>query len=75
MSPVPQSDPVAPRGTGDERLEADAVDASGRPVFAPDGTDLTVIRWMLEMSPEQRIQWLQSHLRAVATIRRDQPHP
>lgn len=50
-------------------------DANGDPVFAADGTDLTVIRWMLAMSPEERLRWLQSHMRAVARIRREQRGP
>ena len=41
------------------------------PAFAADGTDLTVIRWMLALSPEERLRWLQTHLRGVATLRRD----
>jgi hypothetical protein len=32
------------------------------PIYAPDGTDLTLIRWMLAMSPAERLATLQSHL-------------
>ncbi len=42
------------------------------PAFAADGTDLTVIRWMLAMSPEDRLRWLQTHMRGVADLRRGQ---
>ena len=42
------------------------------PSFAADGTDLTVIRWMLAMSPEDRLRWLQTHMRGVAELRRGQ---
>ena len=48
-------------------------DADGLPAFAEDGTDLTVIRWMLALSPEERLRWLQSHMQAVATLTRDHP--
>ena len=47
-------------------------DADGLPAFADDGTDLTVIRWMLAMLPEERLRWLQCHMQAVTTLRRDQ---
>ena len=53
--------------------EAKQTDANGLPAFADDGTDLTVIRWMLAMLPEERLRWLQSHMQAVATLGRDQP--
>ncbi len=43
------------------------------PSLADDGTDLTVIRWMLAMSADERLAWLQAHMRSVAAIRRDQP--
>ena len=52
---------------------ATTMDADGLPAFAGDGTDLTVIRWMLAMSPEDRLRWLQTHMRGVAVLRRDQP--
>ena len=40
--------------------------------FAEDGTDLTVIRWMLELTPEERLQWLQTHMQGVASLVRDE---
>lgn len=39
------------------------------PPFAPDGTDLTVIRWMLACSPEERVRWLESHMQALELLR------
>lgn len=49
-------------------------DANGLPVFAEDGTDLTVIRWMLAMSPEQRLRCLQMTMQAVNRFSRAEPH-
>jgi hypothetical protein len=38
--------------------------------FAPDGTDLTLIAWMLDLTPEQRLQSAQSMVDLVAAVRR-----
>jgi len=60
----------------DERAHAgESAHASGLPVFADDGTDLTVIRWMLGLSPDDRLRWLQNHMRAVARIGHVQQRP
>ena len=56
----------------DARTGAADEDAEGLPVYAEDGTDLTVIRWMLALSAEERLRWLQSHMQAVAALTRDQ---
>ena len=37
--------------------------------WADDGVDATLIRWMLEMTPSQRLDALQSHVDAVLGIR------
>ncbi len=41
-------------------------------VFAADGVDLTVIRWMLERTPEQRLEAAQQLIDAAWALRRDQ---
>jgi len=38
--------------------------------YSEDGVDLTLIRWMLSLSPEQRLQFLQSQTNAILAIRR-----
>jgi hypothetical protein len=40
---------------------------------APDGTDLTLIRWMLSLSPTERLRVLQSHVEAIEAIRAANP--
>jgi hypothetical protein len=52
-------DPTPPRGTPPESID-----------FSPDGVDLTLIRWMLSLTPAQRLQVLQQHVNAVLRIRR-----
>ena len=38
--------------------------------MAPDGTDLSLIRWMLSLTPEQRLRTLQNNVRSVWRLRR-----
>ena len=42
------------------------------PQFSEDGVDLTVIRWMLSMTPKQRLETLQNHVRTILRIRGEQ---
>jgi hypothetical protein len=37
--------------------------------FSDDGVDLTLIRWMLSLSPAERLQVLQSNIRSLEKIR------
>ena len=39
------------------------------PTHSPDGVDLTLIRWMLSLTPAERLQVLQRHLRSILKIR------
>ena len=39
-----------------------------RETHAPDGTDLTLIRWMLPLSHEERFEVLQSGARSLALL-------
>jgi len=36
---------------------------------APDGVDVTLIRWMLSLSPRQRLLVLQRNLRSIRRLR------
>ncbi len=42
------------------------------PNTAKDGTDLTLIRWMLSLTPLQRLQVLQNQINGIARLRRGQ---
>jgi hypothetical protein len=44
------------------------VDKSDR---SPDGVDRSLIRWTLSLSPRQRLQVLDEHLRTIRALRRD----
>jgi hypothetical protein len=39
------------------------------PEYSEDGVDLTVIRWMLSLSPAERLEVLQGHVNAIEAIR------
>lgn len=34
-----------------------------------DDSDLSLIRWMLSMTPEERVETLQAHIRAIHELR------
>lgn len=38
------------------------------PSHSPDGVDLTLVRWMLALSPAERLQVLQSGARSLAAL-------
>jgi hypothetical protein len=38
--------------------------------YSEDGVDLTLIRWMLSLTPAERLQFLQRHVNAVLAVRR-----
>ncbi len=40
------------------------------PTHSEDGVDLTLIRWMLAMTPAERLQTLQRTVRSILRLRR-----
>ena len=44
-------------------------DEQNLPDYSPDGVDLTLIRWMLSMTPAERLQVLQQFVNSVLEIR------
>jgi len=41
--------------------------------YTNDGVDLSLIRWMLSMTPTQRLQTLQNNIRSVMRLRGEKP--
>jgi hypothetical protein len=39
------------------------------PDYSPDGVDLTLIRWMLSLTPAERLQFVQNHVNGILAIR------
>ena len=42
--------------------------AGSEEIDSPDGVDLTLVRWMLALTPEERLRVLQEHQTALAEI-------
>jgi hypothetical protein len=45
---------------------------AGPPTHSEDGVDLTLIRWMLSLSPAERLQVLQENVGAILRLRREE---
>ena len=43
--------------------------------FSSEGVDLTLIRWMLSLTPEERLEVLQNNVRAILRLRRENREP
>jgi len=43
--------------------------SADEPAYSEDGVDLTLIRWMLSMTPAERLQVLQQYVDSVLSIR------
>jgi len=41
--------------------------------YTNNGVDLSLIRWMLSMTPTQRLQTLQNNIRSVMRLRGEKP--
>lgn len=39
------------------------------PEYSEDGVDLTLIRWMLSLTPAERLEFLEDHINSVLEIR------
>jgi hypothetical protein len=50
-------------------LEPDELCAPDRPAYSPDGVDLTLIRWMLSLTPAERLDVLQDFVDFVMEAR------
>lgn len=44
------------------------------PTHSEDGVDLTLIRWMLSLTPAQRLQTLQNNVLAILKLRDANPN-
>lgn len=55
-------------GPGEDKKLTPAIPQSDR-VYSEDGVDLTLIRWMLSLTPAERLDVLQQHLRSILRLR------
>ena len=49
-----------------ERVEI--IHEAGEKAYSEDGVDLTLIRWMLSLSPEERLRYLQKNVRSITRL-------
>ena len=48
---------------------SDREQASEPEAFSDDGVDVTLIRWLLSLTPAERLQVLQSNIRSLEKLR------
>jgi hypothetical protein len=46
-----------------------AIDDAPLPEYSEDGVDVTLIRWMLSLTPRERLQFLEDRINDVLKIR------
>lgn len=56
-------DPLPPANSSEEMSGAQTL-----PMYSEDGVDLTLIRWMLSLTPTERLQVLQQHVQSLARL-------
>jgi hypothetical protein len=44
-------------------------DLAGLTDYTADGVDLTLIRWMLSLTPAERLEFLEQHVNDIVSIR------
>ncbi len=65
---------MTPRGPGREAESEEMAGSGDLPTHSEDGVDLTLIRWMLSLTPAERLSVLQQNVRAILKLRHDNPH-
>ena len=56
--------------SADELISRSGASSPDEPARSEDGVDLTLIRWMLSLTPAQRLEVLQSHQAALDSLRK-----
>ena len=57
------------RGRAEAPAETGPLAPASERAYSEDGVDLTLIRWMLSLTPLERLEALQSSLRAIGRLR------
>ncbi len=52
-----------------EGYDSEYISDLTEPAYSEDGVDLTLIRWMLSLTPTERLQVLQQHINAMEKLR------
>jgi hypothetical protein len=54
---------------GAERKAQEGEPTISEATHSPDGVDLTLIRWMLSLTPEERLEVLQANVSSILRLR------
>ncbi|KAB2879975.1 hypothetical protein F9K33_07345 [bacterium] len=55
--------------------QPEIIEKGNEPIISSDGVDLTLIRWMLSLSPQKRVETLQSQLKNIFLLRKKRHEP
>lgn len=55
--------------SGQDALDIGELPAEGEPEVSPDGVDLGLIRWMLSLTPTERLEVLQDFVDGALALR------
>ncbi len=58
---MPEDDP--------QRAKSAPQSLTDNAVYSEDGVDLTLVRWMLSLTPTQRLEVLQEHIWSIMRLR------
>jgi len=61
-------------GSGSQDFQETSASKEG-PAYAEDGVDLTLIRWMLSLTPTERLETLQQNVRSIMRLRGEKTDP
>ena len=50
------------------------ISSSEKDIYNEDGVDITLIRWMLSMTPTERLQTLQQNVLSIMKLRNAKSH-
>jgi hypothetical protein len=53
----------------DESQRIENLSQLNETAYSPDGVDLTLIRWMLSLTPVERLKVLQRHMQGIVRLR------
>ena len=59
------------KGKKDVQEQVETSPHATQPTHSEDGVDLTLVRWMLSLSPARRLQVLHENVRAMLRLRRE----
>lgn len=51
------------------KQNADTAEPAPAPDYSEDGVDLTLIRWMLSLTPAERLEFLEERINEIGAIR------